>query len=39
MHLLFMSCVAQLGEKQKSVLVFQHDTGFRLHITVVIAAD
>lgn len=39
MHLLFIICVALLGEKQKSVLVFQHDTDFRLQITVVIAAD
>lgn len=28
-----------LGEKQKSVLILQHDTDFRLHITVVIVVD
>lgn len=27
------------SEKQKSVLVLQHDTDFRMHITVAIAAD
>lgn len=38
MHILFIICVAQLSKKQKSVLVLQHNTNFRLHITVVIVA-